>query len=430
MNLALKGGEYVNVTNVAASSQGNAGDSPGKPGSKDKRQLDVSEVWAAIFAQFGALAHAGSPVDASEPDASVGQSKTPSAVNTSVVRATLAGTVHMDVEPSPPRAQNVQTSASQSSEVMFSDTMKRANTAAEGAREAADKRVISPDPAVLAHSVQSADVGEQTETLDVEHVAPREAPQAFDLAPRTVQSVARVFGREVERQQASAASSTDSSAKPHLAVAERDVPLTAARSLHRQMERATLSSGGAPSSHADKQVDLRTPIASPVSGSVVYGTQFDEAKKPDTAPVVTSTVGALGDDLRAWVTSAGEAEPKTLMVALEPKELGALKVIVHHGDDGLQIQLVASSSASANLLAAQLPALVQQMAQGGLSVHEVSVGLDTDAGQTGSGGRQRDGEDASKAGTANVGSIGAARAFRAKYGAEDEGSVSLINLYA
>lgn len=417
----------MDVTRVAGSSaQANSGDGVGKPEAKGKHEMDLSEVWAAIFAQAGALyhtaGHAAANAKGEVRESPAERAETPSAAETSLVRA--PGDVSTERMLSQGWAMVHRPSATATP----SDGIQRADGGAEGTPQAADRLLDPRDRGAWTHSARTAQVAEKAQETAAVQRTPQADPHA-SVATRGVQRVARVSVDHVEAPSVRGTSGSEVSVESHR-VLPGNATMAEPERTHGRTERSIPSSSGEPASHSAAANDLRTPVAAPVSGSVDQHAQRSDVAKSDIRTSVTSTLGSLGEDLRVWVTSTGDSDPKTLTVALEPKELGAVKVIVHHGDEGLQIQLVASTAASANLLAAQLPTLMQQMAQGGLSVRDVSVGLATDAGEAGGGERQRDRDDGSVTGTAGAGTLSSSRLARAGYGAEGEYPMSLINLYA
>ena len=418
----------MDVTRVAGSSApANSGDGVGKPEAKGKHEMDLSEVWAAIFAQAGALyhtaGHAAANAKGEVRESPAERAETPSAAETSLVRA--PGDVSTERMLSQGWAMVDRPSATATP----SDGIQRADGGAEGTPQAADRLLDPRDRGAWTHSARTAQVAEKAEETAAVQLTPQEDPHP-KFATRGLQSVARVSVDHVEAPSVRGTSGSEVSVESHRVLPGNATMAEPARTSHRRTERPIPSSSGEPASHSAAANDLRTPVAAPVSGSVDQHAQRSDVAKSDVRTSVTSTLGSLGEDLRVWVTSTGDSDPQTLTVVLEPKELGAMKVIVHHGDEGLQIQLVASTAASANLLAAQLPTLMQQMAQGGLSVRDVSVGLATDAGEAGGGEQQRDRGDSSVAGTVGAGTVSSSRFARAGYGAEGEYPVSLINLYA
>ncbi|WP_237700097.1 flagellar hook-length control protein FliK [Alicyclobacillus acidocaldarius] len=411
---------------TGAPAQANADDGGKKPAAKGKHELDLSEVWAAIFAQAGALyrtaGHAAASARGEVQESPSGRAETPSAAETSLVRA--PGDVSTERMLSQGWAMVHRPSATATP----SDGIQRADGGAEGTPQAGDRLLDTRDRGAWVHSARTAQVAEKAQETAAVQRTPQADPHA-SVATRGVQRVARVSVDHIGVSSVRGTSGSEVSVESNRVLLGNDAMAKPERT-HGRTERPISSSSGETTSHSAAVNELRASVAAPVIGSVDQYAQRSDVAKSDIRASVTSTLGSLGEDLRAWVTSTEGADPKTLTVALEPKELGSMKVIVHHGDEGLQIQLVASTAASANLLAAQLPTLMQQMAQGGLSVRDVSVGLATDAGEAGGGERQRDRGDGSVGGTAGAGTLSSSRLARAGYGAKGEYPMSLINLYA
>jgi len=415
----------VDVMRVAASSpQANLGDAVGKPEVKGKRQMDLSEVWAAIFAQVGALNHAAAHATGSVGESVVERTDTPSAAKTFRVREPGGTSAERML---PPESLSVRAPSATS-------------TPSDGITWATGDKVATPrtdsrlqplgDDGLFARSAGGADVAERAGEMGGVRMATQDGPHA-NIAKDTVQNIARVSGDHAQAQDAGGTREADAADAVPSVPAGHDAVAGSEPNHHRRADRSMPeSSAGGTSFHAAASDGFNMAVAVPVGAFGGHELRPASAERSDAGKLVTSTLGSLGADLRAWMTAEGDSAAKTLTVALEPKELGAVKVIVHHGDEGLQIQLVASTAASANLLAAQLPALMQQMAQGGLSVRDVSVGLATDAGEAGGGERQRDRGDSSVTGTVGAGTVSSSRFARAGYGAEGEYPVSLINLYA
>lgn len=414
----------MDVMRVAASSpQANLGDAVGKPEVKGKRQMDLSEVWAAIFAQVGALNHTAAHATGSVGESVVERADTPSAAKTFRVREPGGTSAERML---PPGSLSVRAPSATS---IPSDGITWA-TGDKVAMPRTDSR-LQPlgDDGLFARSAGGADVAERAGEMGGVRMASQDGPHA-NIAKDTVQNIARVSGDHAQAQDAGTGEADAADAVPSVP-AGHDAVGASEPNRHRRADRSMPeSSAGGTSFHAAASDGFNMAVAVPVGAFGGHELRPASAERSDAGKPVTSTIGSLGADLRAWMTTEGDSTAKTLTVALEPKELGAVKVIVHHGDEGLQIQLVASTAASASLLAAQLPALMQQMAQGGLSVRDVSVGLATDAGETGSGEQQRDRGDSSVAGTVGAGTVSSSRFARAGYGDEGEYPVSLINLYA
>lgn len=135
----------MDVTRVAGSSaQANSGDGVGKPEAKGKHEMDLSEVWAAIFAQAGALyhtaGHAAANAKGEVRESPAERAETPSAAETSLVRA--PGDVSTERMLSQGWAMVHRPSATATP----SDGIQRADGGAEGTPQAADRlldRVIA-----------------------------------------------------------------------------------------------------------------------------------------------------------------------------------------------------------------------------------------------------------------------------------------------
>lgn len=419
-----------------ASVQSTAMDGRAKPEAKGKREMDLAEVWAAIFAQAGAMMdhaawHASASAEAGARDVQVASAETPapSAGAMSLIRSPGGGVAERGLSPelSPGWTTDRLSSAAATASDGSGQTegaLARAPQAAHALREpSAGPR----DEAAWANSVRTAPFADKAGDRVTAQPALQEG-QPVVIAARSVQGVARASVNHVEAPSVGGAGSSGESDTSVLVAPGADARAEPERAIHRKTERNSSSSsdGRAPDRAAtDLRASAEMPTAGPVAQPASHG-----AERPDTPTPTSSTLGWLGEDLRAWLTSTGGAGPKTLTVALEPKELGAVKVIVHHGEEGLQIQLVASSAASAHALAAQLPTLVQQMAQGGLTVRDVSVGWATDGGDAGGGTAQRDRGDGPVGKAAIAGPVSSSRMGRAAYGAEGDDPISLINLYA
>ncbi|WP_206830795.1 flagellar hook-length control protein FliK [Alicyclobacillus fructus] len=193
--------------------------------------------------------------------------------------------------------------------------------------------------------------------------------------------------------------------------------------------RVLSSPDSVPANHVASPSFDETGGASLALGSlhVAESTAFQTASVARPGEVPVSTPTGLGMQIQTWVTVGDHNGAKTLTVALEPKELGAVQVVVHHTDDGVAVQLVASTPAGATVLADQLPALIQQLTQAGVSVSEASVGLATDAGEDQGSRRERDGGEA-VTGTSDVSEN--SRSIRTGYLVHDAEPTSLIHLYA